>query len=261
METPSREPKYFIWLLIVSTYYYSTVALPKLAVLALYGRLWTVNPYRTIILVLAAIITLTAVVSGIMCLNMCRPFKYNWDTTIPGGTCYNKQEFFLWASLPNILTDLVMLAMPIPIVYNLNVSMKVKLGLILTFATGILYVSASPVLTPNTKLTLHHLQRPSNLNHALRHLLPRKRRKRRILELHRPNGLERRRTRHLPNQRLPTDPPPNPKQTIRQRSLDRQFQLAIHIRRHGRLHAPLQTTYRSGLRAVRRRGPACLDCW
>ncbi|KAJ5723302.1 hypothetical protein N7488_001337 [Penicillium malachiteum] len=136
METPSREPKYFIWLLVVSTYYYSTVAIPKLAVLALYGRLWTVNPYRSIILILAAVITLTAVVSGIMCLNMCRPFKANWDTSI--GTCYNKQAFFLWASLPNIITDLIMLAMPVPIVWNLNVTMKVKLGLILTFATGIL---------------------------------------------------------------------------------------------------------------------------
>ncbi|KAJ5093421.1 hypothetical protein N7456_009282 [Penicillium angulare] len=138
LEQPSREPKYFIWLLIVSTYYYSTVAFPKLAVLALYGRLWTVNPYRTIILVLGAVITLTAVVSGIMCLNMCQPFKFNWDTTIPGGHCYNKQAFFLWASLPNILTDVVMLAMPVPIVWNLNVSMKVKLGLTLTFATGIM---------------------------------------------------------------------------------------------------------------------------
>ncbi|KAJ5267115.1 hypothetical protein N7478_009923 [Penicillium angulare] len=95
LEQPSREPKYFIWLLIVSTYYYSTVAFPKLAVLALYGRLWTVNPYRTIILVLGAVISLTAVVS-----------------------------------------DVVMLAMPVPIVWNLNVSMKVKLGLTLTFATG-----------------------------------------------------------------------------------------------------------------------------
>ncbi|KAJ5659969.1 hypothetical protein N7507_006420 [Penicillium longicatenatum] len=137
METPSMEPQYFKYLLIVSTYYYSTVAIPKLAVLALYGRLWTVNPYRTIILVLAAVITLTAIVSGVMCLNMCRPFRLNWDTSAPGH-CLNKQAFFLWASLPNILTDVVMLAMPVPIVYHLNVSMKVKLGLILTFATGIL---------------------------------------------------------------------------------------------------------------------------
>ncbi|KAJ5292192.1 hypothetical protein N7478_001443 [Penicillium angulare] len=138
METPSREPKYFIWLLIVSTYYYSTVAFSKLAVLALYGRLWTVNPYRTIILVVGVVIALTAVVSGIMCLNMCQPFSYNWDLTISEGHCYNKQAFFLWASLPNIFTDIIMLVMPVPIVWKLNVSMKVKLGLTLTFATGIM---------------------------------------------------------------------------------------------------------------------------
>ncbi|KAJ5939623.1 hypothetical protein N7466_002757 [Penicillium verhagenii] len=136
-ETPNMAPQYFKYLLVISTYYYTTVAIPKLAVLALYGRLWTVNPYRTIILILAAVITLTAVVSGVMCLNMCQPFRLNWDTSVPGH-CLNKQALYLWASLPNILTDLVMLAMPIPIVYHLNVPMKVKLGLILTFATGLL---------------------------------------------------------------------------------------------------------------------------
>ncbi|KAJ5101296.1 hypothetical protein NUU61_003518 [Penicillium alfredii] len=137
-EEPQLVPQYFKYLLVVSTYYYSTVAIPKLAVLALYGRLWTVNPYRTIILILAAIIILTAVVSGIMCLNMCQPFEFNWDQSIPGGHCLDKQAFFTWASLPNILTDLVMLVLPVPVVWNLNTSMKVKLGLIFTFATGIL---------------------------------------------------------------------------------------------------------------------------
>lgn len=137
-EDPRLVEQYFKYLLVVSTYYYSTVAIPKLAVLALYGRLWTVNPYRTIITVMASVITLTAVVTGVMCLSMCRPFKANWDQSIPGGRCLDKQVFFTWASLPNIVTDVGMLAMPVPILWKLHASKKVKMGLVLTFATGIL---------------------------------------------------------------------------------------------------------------------------
>ncbi|KAJ5624536.1 hypothetical protein N7510_000845 [Penicillium lagena] len=135
---PELVTQYFKYLLVVSTYYYSMVALPKLTVLALYGRLWTVNPYRTIILILAAIVILTAVVTGVMCLNLCHPFEYNWDQSIPGGHCINKQAFFTFASLPNILTDLVMIALPLPVVWKLHTSTKVKVGLMLTFMTGTL---------------------------------------------------------------------------------------------------------------------------
>lgn len=63
VQEPQLITQYFKYLLVVSTYYYSTVTLSKLTVLTLYGRLWTVNPYHTIILILAAVVILPAVVT------------------------------------------------------------------------------------------------------------------------------------------------------------------------------------------------------
>lgn len=127
---------YFKYLLLLACYYYTMVAVPKLAVLALYSRLLTIEPYRTIIRVLATILVLSAIVIFVMCLNLCQPFEANWNPYIPGAKCLDQQAFYTYASLPNIVTDVAMLILPIPVVWKLHASKKVKLGLVATFLTG-----------------------------------------------------------------------------------------------------------------------------
>jgi hypothetical protein len=61
-----------------------------------------------------------------------------WDLTIQGN-CISRE--FLWffnASL-NIVTDLVILIMPIPVLSRLHLPQKQKFGVIVVFAAGILY--------------------------------------------------------------------------------------------------------------------------
>lgn len=136
IQDPPVVTVYFKYLLVLACYYYSMVAIPKLAILALYGRLLTLEPYRTMIRVLAAVLILSATVIVIMCLNLCHPFAANWDPYLPGGKCMNQQAFYTYASLPNIITDVAMLILPIPVVWKLHSSTKVKLGLVATFLTG-----------------------------------------------------------------------------------------------------------------------------
>ena len=112
------------------------VAIPKLAILALYLRLFTLKPYRIAVYALAVIVLTTGIVCPVMSLNLCRPFEFNWDRTIPGGSCWDENAFYRWGSLPNILTDVVMLILPMPIVWNLHISKRLKLGLTITFLTG-----------------------------------------------------------------------------------------------------------------------------
>lgn len=140
IQDPPVVTVYFKYLLVMACYYYSMVAVPKLAVLALYNRLLTLEPYRTIIRVLAAVLILSATVVVIMALNLCHPFAANWNPHLPGARCMDQQSFYTYASLPNIITDVAMLVLPMPVVWRLHASMKVKLGLVATFLTGSLYV-------------------------------------------------------------------------------------------------------------------------
>lgn len=127
---------YFKYLLAVSFYYFFGVAIPKLAILALYLRLFTTKPYRRAVYIVAAIVAVTGIVCSVMSLNLCHPFEYNWDRTIPNGKCVNEQAFYLWGSLPNIVTDVTILVLPMPIVWKLHASIRTKVSLLIAFLTG-----------------------------------------------------------------------------------------------------------------------------
>lgn len=136
MQDPATVTVYFKYLLLLAGYYYPMVAVPKLAVLALYNRLLTLEPYRTIIRIIAAVLIVSAIVIVVMAMNLCHPFAANWNPYLPGASCLNQQAFYTYASLPNIVTDVAMLVLPMPVVWKLQASAKVKLGLVATFLTG-----------------------------------------------------------------------------------------------------------------------------
>lgn len=71
---------------------------------------------------------------------MCTPLEYLWNKTIVGGRCVDINLFYRISAFPNIATDEFMLALPLPVVWKLQTSQKVKIGLTITFATGGKYV-------------------------------------------------------------------------------------------------------------------------
>lgn len=39
---------------------------------------------------------------------------HQWDKTIPGGHCFDVRAFYKASSSPNIVTDIIILALPMP---------------------------------------------------------------------------------------------------------------------------------------------------
>lgn len=132
---PSRVTQYYKWLLVESFYYFAVVGVPKLAILAFYLRIFTSGLCRYTVYVVAIATIATGIVCCAMCLNLCRPFALNWNPELP-GVCIDKKSFYQWGSLPNIITDVVILVLPISMVLRLKTSGKMKVGLMLTFMTG-----------------------------------------------------------------------------------------------------------------------------
>jgi len=66
----------------------------------------------------------------------CIPLSAAWDLNDHGKHCFDQNAYWRWGSFPNILTDVVMLGLPIPAISKLRLSWKDKIGLLLTFLAG-----------------------------------------------------------------------------------------------------------------------------
>lgn len=70
---------------------------------------------------------------------ICTPVQLNWDKfNYPDGQCGDTR--LLWAITGglNILTDLLIILLPMPYLYGLNLALYKKLVLMATFGIGIL---------------------------------------------------------------------------------------------------------------------------
>ena len=98
---------------------------------------------------MALVITGVGLGATIQCLAICRPIQYQWDTTID-GVCGNKNLGILTSAIFNMITDLGLYTMPIPMLWNLQMPFTKKLALIGIFSLGLLWVarpSSIPFIT------------------------------------------------------------------------------------------------------------------
>ncbi|MCJ1260736.1 hypothetical protein MMC22_000598 [Lobaria immixta] len=128
-----------MWLkltLVAEFTYPLSVTLPKLAILCLYLRVFTAKSFRYMCFAVIGIITLSYLATLLCVCISCTPFAYNWNKTIPGGHCRGLIQLYRWPSVPNVVTDLAILLMPLPTIWRLHTSVNQKIGLTMTFLTG-----------------------------------------------------------------------------------------------------------------------------
>ncbi|KAI4180910.1 MAG: hypothetical protein L6R41_006944 [Letrouitia leprolyta] len=120
----------------VEIIYCTAVVFPKLSILAMYLRLFPVKKvYRYTIFTLMFIITANGIAGVLTSGLSCRPLATRWNPKL-GGECINVTYYWRYISLANIISDVVMLILPLPIVWKLQVSLPQKLSLTVLFLTG-----------------------------------------------------------------------------------------------------------------------------
>ncbi|KAK3942539.1 hypothetical protein QBC46DRAFT_362544 [Diplogelasinospora grovesii] len=141
---PEALTTFFKYLVAISAWYYVTVSISKVAICVLYRRLF---PQRSVFIVLCitvGILVSTPLVGLIVDLAACRPFSANWASPeVQATQCIDKEALFVWSTFPNIVTDVVMLSLPLPIVWRLHASTHLKLALTFTFLIGSIGLVAS----------------------------------------------------------------------------------------------------------------------
>lgn len=77
--------------------------------------------------------TVVSIITGVA---LCIPIEKLWDATITWGVCLPLAPMGLAVTSAHILTDLIILLMPLPLVLNLKITRKRKMLIISTFMAG-----------------------------------------------------------------------------------------------------------------------------
>jgi hypothetical protein len=147
-EIPPHDPtEGLIWEYAVQILYNPILALVKSSVLIFLLRLFgQKDGVRRFIIGLNIANILQMIGIFIAITLQCLPISFNWDPTVKGGHCVNRGILYSFTSAVNIVTDLLVLGLPLWIFVDLKIPRRTKLALLFVFLLGFLYVLGAPSL-------------------------------------------------------------------------------------------------------------------
>jgi hypothetical protein len=114
----------------------------KLGILAFYHRVFVVPLFRKFVLATAAFVIAWGIGITLTLALACRPIEAYWDSTVKGN-CLELVTFTYFTNISNLITDIVIFLMPIPVIWQLQLQAKKKLLLSVIFSIGLAYVTPS----------------------------------------------------------------------------------------------------------------------
>ncbi|KAF7155718.1 hypothetical protein CNMCM6106_006000 [Aspergillus hiratsukae] len=137
MATLSNEQKKLqlkaLWLSI--PFYNMSLKLTKASIVYLYLRLFPTAKFVLAARIILGIIVLYGLWTVISAVLNCLPVNSFWDISVQ-GRCIPKGFLWFFNAAMNILTDLCVLVLPIPVLSRLRLPRRQKIGVIFIFATG-----------------------------------------------------------------------------------------------------------------------------
>ncbi|KAJ6045521.1 uncharacterized protein N7446_012385 [Penicillium canescens] len=122
--------------------YCMTVGIVKISILLMYARIFPTRGFRIAAIILGSIVI--GWVVAIICVSVfqCTPIAKAWNPTL-SGTCINLKGSFIGNAVPNILTDIAILALPVHVVWGLHATVTHRLSVIAVFLLGSFVVFTS----------------------------------------------------------------------------------------------------------------------
>ena len=109
----------------------------KMSFLLLYRRVFVVKWFMRITVVVAALVIIWCISVTLTVIFECQPVGSYWQPTLQQH-CIDSQKFYWANGISNLLLDVIILCLPIPMIWRLQMSMKSKISLTAVFALGAL---------------------------------------------------------------------------------------------------------------------------
>ncbi|KAI5257165.1 hypothetical protein E4T42_01289 [Aureobasidium subglaciale] len=124
--------------------YQASLTLTKISILLQYRRVFVGPGIQRIILGLIGVIVVYGLWSVFSTAFMCSPVAYFWDHSI-GGHCLSRMGVWFCNAALNIITDVIICFLPIPVLNKLQLPRKQKYALMAVFLLG-LFVCLTSIL-------------------------------------------------------------------------------------------------------------------
>ncbi|KAL6228732.1 hypothetical protein BDW75DRAFT_250789 [Aspergillus navahoensis] len=123
--------------------FYISVSLAKLSILFFYLRIFTTPIFKSITYTIISLCSLYAVASVVTSILGCTPPSYFWTRFdgVSTGSCISQTGFKVIPPI-NIVLDVVVMALPLPLVVKLNLPLQKKIRVFSMFSVGALIIVA-----------------------------------------------------------------------------------------------------------------------
>jgi hypothetical protein len=121
---------------IAENVYVPVLATTKLSILAFYLRIFShQHLFRLFVYLTIFLILISTSIISVLTIVQCQPIKYFWDRDVK-GICLDVNALAYANSAMSITQDIVIVVLPIPVVWKLNMNKRKKFGVALMFTLG-----------------------------------------------------------------------------------------------------------------------------
>ncbi|KAI1134845.1 hypothetical protein F5Y05DRAFT_192585 [Hypoxylon sp. FL0543] len=115
-----------------------SLSLCRISIIHLFSKIFVVQSFIIAARLTYTLIILWALVAILSAFLICQPFAFNWDKLIAGGSCGSAMVSWMVTGVLNLISDLVILIMPMPYLLRLELAWPKRLLLTASFGIGIL---------------------------------------------------------------------------------------------------------------------------
>lgn len=134
----------------------------KISILDLYIYIFPTRKFRIAAYITMGLTGAYLVTIILESLLICRPLAYIWDKNM-NGTCGNEILAFLTAGILNLVLDITIIILPMPMLWGLQLPTAKKLSLTIIFGVGAAYVHSTTSTTfSSSSSCLSHSMRDAN---------------------------------------------------------------------------------------------------
>ena len=115
--------------------YALAIATVKISVLLFYRRIFPSPCFHIVLRIVGGFIMCYSLVQVLLFIFQCRPVRGAWDPFVK-AECVRIDVVFIVMSAFNVLTGITILCLPIPLIWRLQVSTKIRMQLTSIFILG-----------------------------------------------------------------------------------------------------------------------------
>ncbi|PWY84796.1 hypothetical protein BO70DRAFT_361195 [Aspergillus heteromorphus CBS 117.55] len=115
--------------------YTASVLAIKTSILTYYVRIFQIRPFRMAVYIVGSVVLVWAATVSLISIFSCRPIRGFWDKSLTAN-CVNSKAFYVGNAVPNIITDILILVLPVRMVWTLQTTLMQKVTLSGIFSLG-----------------------------------------------------------------------------------------------------------------------------